>query len=1336
MKTTSTNQLRKMWLVVCFVLLSLAGFSQNHVTFTLQGCSSTTNSVSYDLYLTNDGTSQVKLGGCSFGVNYSATILNGGTPTASAYVFVAGSKDPILSQPGFTTNAYTVSHTLTTHHLRITESPVVEGSAPTLPPGVPVKVGRFTFTNTTAWTANSNPAFALQMASGGGLTQCIATSYVDGNTVSQPISASTGTASGVVACAIQLNGCNLTAALTGNTPPVCLGGSNGSAQITLSGSGFSASGTYSLDGGVGVAFSGTTINIPGLSVGPHNVIVTAGCVSNTVNWTTSPGASSDDNNICTADACDPITGVSHTNVPTDDGNPCTADGCTNPSGVFHTNLTNTGGGTSDGLACTSDDCNNGVSVNNPISTNDNNPCTTDGCVEPTGVFHTNLTNTGGGSDDGLACTSDDCNNGVVVHNALPTDDNNPCTADGCTEPTGVFHTNLTNTGGGTSDGLACTSDDCNNGVTVHNALPTDDNNPCTADGCAEPTGVFHNNLTNIGGGSSDGLACTSDDCNNGVVVHNALPTNDNNPCTADGCTEPTGVFHNNLTNIGGGANDGLACTSDDCNNGVTVHNALPTNDNNPCTADGCTEPTGVFHTNLTNTGGGTSDGLVCTQDNCAAGNTVHPSVNTNDGNPCTADGCVEPTGVFHTSNPVLVTATPNAPIQCFGYSTCVNVSATGGSGSYAPGSTGLLCGYTAGDYTFTVTDNAGCSGTSGNVHLTEPDKIEGATSTTNSSCGGSTGTASVTPSGGSGTYTGYSWNSVPVQTTQTAIGLAAGTYTVTITDNSGCTGTATAVVVGVGAAPAQPSAIAGPAGACKGQVGIVYTVANVPGMTYAWTLPIGASGSSTTNSITVNYSLTYGGGFICVTATNACGTSSASCIPVPVITGRPAFPAQPAGPSLSVCGPTTVTYSIPPAANATSYVWTVTGTGFTLAAGQGSTTISVNVAAGFNSGQVRVYAVSCSGISGENSLFVYGAITSMPQQASFPNIGVCGGSTVQYCVSPFNGATSITWSGPAGSLINGLPTPQTLPGNTYCVNITFPVGFVSGNVSVYGSSGCGAGPVRVVAVRSTPLQPATLTGTASNLCGQSGVVYTVSAVAGATSYSWTVPAGATMASPNNTASLTMTVNYGAGFTNTGSVCVTAVNACGGGTARCLTVSARPDQPGAIAGSSSVCKSTAAGNYSVGPVAGVTYTWSITGGATVVGAGANATVNFTTATSNFATLTVTASNACGGAAAPRTLPISVNLLCRTANEAAIASEMNAYPNPTSGKLNVTFNASMKEKYTLKVVDLIGNVMMSQPSTAQAGANIQEIDLSSYAKGMYLLSIEREGAEIQTMRVVVQ
>jgi gliding motility-associated-like protein len=52
--------------------------------------------------------------------------------------------------------------------------------------------------------------------------------------------------------------------------------------------------------------------------------------------------------------------------------------------------------------------------------------------------------------------------------------------------------------------------------------------------------------------------------------------------------------------------------------------------------------------------------------------------------------------------------------------------------------------------------------------------------------GGSTGSATATAAGGTSPYN-YSWSTSPVQTTQTATGLKAGTYTVTVTDANLCT---------------------------------------------------------------------------------------------------------------------------------------------------------------------------------------------------------------------------------------------------------------------------------------------------------------------------------------------------------------------------------------------------------------------------------------------------------------------------------------------------------------------------------------------------------------------
>ena len=59
--------------------------------------------------------------------------------------------------------------------------------------------------------------------------------------------------------------------------------------------------------------------------------------------------------------------------------------------------------------------------------------------------------------------------------------------------------------------------------------------------------------------------------------------------------------------------------------------------------------------------------------------------------------------------------------------------------------------------------------------------------------GGFTGSATAYPVGGTQPYT-YSWSTIPVQTTQTAVGLSAGTYIVTVTDSLGVTGSDTVLI--------------------------------------------------------------------------------------------------------------------------------------------------------------------------------------------------------------------------------------------------------------------------------------------------------------------------------------------------------------------------------------------------------------------------------------------------------------------------------------------------------------------------------------------------------------
>src|SRR5690606_26381402 len=67
------------------------------------------------------------------------------------------------------------------------------------------------------------------------------------------------------------------------------------------------------------------------------------------------------------------------------------------------------------------------------------------------------------------------------------------------------------------------------------------------------------------------------------------------------------------------------------------------------------------------------------------------------------------------------------------------------------------------------------------------------TSSTNATTGNNDGTATVNVTGGVGPFS-YTWNTTPMQITQTATGLAPGTYTITVSGTNGCSVTATVKV--------------------------------------------------------------------------------------------------------------------------------------------------------------------------------------------------------------------------------------------------------------------------------------------------------------------------------------------------------------------------------------------------------------------------------------------------------------------------------------------------------------------------------------------------------------
>ncbi|MFM7176952.1 MAG: T9SS type A sorting domain-containing protein [Bacteroidota bacterium] len=137
-----------------------------------------------------------------------------------------------------------------------------------------------------------------------------------------------------------------------------------------------------------------------------------------------------------------------------------------------------------------------------------------------------------------------------------------------------------------------------------------------------------------------------------------------------------------------------------------------------------------------------------------------------------------------------------------------------------------------------------------------------------------------------------------------------------------------------------------------------FTVRSVPFATsYQWTLPSGATGTSTTNSITVQFGNNFSGGNICVTPVNACGAGASVCRPITVLNTPPTGPLQitrPAAPHISG------SYSVASIPGAT-YTWSVSNNTAIIVSGQGTSQIHLEALPGFTRANLSVRASNCIG---------------------------------------------------------------------------------------------------------------------------------------------------------------------------------------------------------------------------------------------------------------------------------------------------------------------------------------------------------------------------------------
>jgi len=494
-----------------------------------------------------------------------------------------------------------------------------------------------------------------------------------------------------------------------------------------------------------------------------------------------------------------------------------------------------------------------------------------------------------------------------------------------------------------------------------------------------------------------------------------------------------------------------------------------------------------------------------------------------------------------------------------------------------------------------------------------PGPITGATTV----CSGTPQTYSIAPVVGATSYTwtlpgGWTGSSL-TNVINVIVGNSSGNITVSAVNACGSSA-ASSLAVTVTITPAQPGPISGNTSPCYGS-SQTYSVTPVIGATsYVWTIPVGWSGSSTTNSITVT--VMNSSGNVTVKAANSCGISPVQTLAVAVV-HTPVQPGPISG-ATSLCAGSTQTYSIASVAGATSYTWVLPGGWSGI-----STTNSISVTTGNGGGNVIVYANNiCGPGPGRNLLVTIINVPNTPGPISGPT-NVCQGSVHTYTITPVAGATSYLWSVPTGWI-----------GSSTSTSITVTAGSAGGNISVLSINNCGISVTSrtlAVSVSTGPAQPGPISG-ATAVCTGSTQTYSIASVTGATSYTWIVPGGWTGSSSLNF----ITVMIGA---NGGTIMVSAQNACGSGLSSSLavTVGTAPSQPGQISGFTTVCQGTMQ-TYSVSPVAGATsYTWTHPSGWS--GTSTSNTISFmVNATSGM--ISVMAVNNCGSSAA-QMLAVNVN-----------------------------------------------------------------------------------------------
>jgi hypothetical protein len=493
------------------------------------------------------------------------------------------------------------------------------------------------------------------------------------------------------------------------------------------------------------------------------------------------------------------------------------------------------------------------------------------------------------------------------------------------------------------------------------------------------------------------------------------------------------------------------------------------------------------------------------------------------------------------------------------------------------------------------------------------------------------------------------------------------------------------------ALPAQPGSITGNTTICGGS-SHTYTVSPVSGAnSYFWSLPSGWTGTSTTNSITITAGNS--SGTISVGAVNSCGAGTPSSLNV-AVNPLPNQPASISGAN-TLCDGQSQTYTISPVSGASSYVWTIPA-GWT----GSSTTTSITITSGSNSGSISVSGVNNCGQGAAQSLAINIAPALVQPLSISGNNEVCNQSVQNYSVPSVVGATSYIWTLPSG-----------WSGSSNTNTISVGVGTSGGTIMVTASNACSNSPAQMMAitVTQTPQQPTEIIGSAA-LCEGQQEVYSVNPAGGNVVYNWVLPAGWMGNSTSNV--ITVTASPNGGF-----ITVTAMNNCGVSSAQTKSVTSAPSpgKPIISFSGTTLTSSSSTGNQ-----------WYLNG--SPIGGATGQT--YTPVTNGSYTVLFTESGGCKSMSDPIELTnLSITLHSNM-------QEIAVFPNPSNGIINIAVKGFNLVDENVLILNMLGKTVKTIPSDKFRNQKSEYIfDGRDLGAGIYFLKVTSEGKSI-TKKFVIQ